>query len=129
MSQAQILESLAANGAEALAIAMFSFSAKDSRPLQAFSVRKTPKAHGQTKVIEGNFKEGDTVVVLDDVVTRGESTLAAIEAVVKAGGKVAFVAVVVDRQAGGREKIEGSGYRVVSIFKGVELLRTPGKGT
>src|SRR6059058_4694564 len=48
----------------AIAIAMFSFSQHDPTPLRAFSVRKTPKGHGQTKLIEGNFKAGDNVVVL-----------------------------------------------------------------
>jgi len=106
----------------ALAVAMFSFFANDAKPLQTFSVRKTPKAHGQTKLIEGNFKEGDTVVVLDDVVTRGESTITAINTVLKEGGKIPFVAVLVDRQEGGREKIEAMGYRVVSLFHRGELL-------
>src|SRR5688572_3965478 len=55
----------------ALAIGMFSQFARDKKVLDVFSVRKTPKAHGQTKLIEGNFKKGQTVVVLDDVVTRG----------------------------------------------------------
>ena len=64
----------------ALAIAMLSYSQNDSPPLRAFSVRKTPKAHGQTKLIEGNFHKGDTVVVVDDVVTRGDSTIAALNA-------------------------------------------------
>jgi len=106
----------------ALAVAMFSLFADDAKPLQTFSVRKTPKAHGQTKLIEGNFKEGDTVVVLDDVVTRGESTITAINTVLKEGGKIPFVAVLVDRQEGGREKIEAMGYRVVSLFHRGELL-------
>src|SRR5262249_55581817 len=112
----------------ALAIAMHSFSAGDSRLLQAFSVRKTPKAHGQTKLIEGNFKKGDTVVVLDDVVTRGESTIAAISAVVKEGGRVAFVAVLVDREEGGRDKIEAMGYSVAAVFHRGEVIGKPGDG-
>ena len=110
----------------ALSVAMFSFFAKDAKPLQTFSVRKTPKAHGQTRLIEGNFKKGDTVVVLDDVVTRGESTITAINTLLKEGGKVAFVTVLVDRQEGGREKIEAMGYPVVSLFNRTELLGEPG---
>jgi orotate phosphoribosyltransferase len=106
----------------ALAIAMFSFSANDTRPLAAFSVRKTPKAHGQTKLIEGNFKSGDTVVVLDDVITRGESTITAINALLKEGAKIAFVAVLVDRLEGGRQKIEAMGYPVLSLFDRRDLL-------
>ena len=91
--------------------------------MRVFSVRKTAKAYGQTKLIEGTFRKGDAVVVLDDVVTRGESTIAAINAVEKEGGTVAFVAVLVDRQEGGREKIEALGHRVVSLFARSELLQ------
>jgi len=110
-----------------LAVAMFSFSAKDEAPLQVFSVRKAPKGHGQTKLIEGNFRKGDSVVVFDDVVTSGESTIAAINAVVKEGGTVAFVAVLVDRQEGGRERIESLGHSVLSLFKRDELLAAPAR--
>lgn len=106
----------------ALAIGMYSYFAKDATPLQVFSVRKSAKAHGQTKLVEGNFKRGDSVVVIDDVVTRGESTLAAISAVEQEGGRVAFVAVLVDRQEGGRAKIEAAGHRVVALFNKSDLL-------
>ena len=108
----------------AVAIGMYSFFVKDAPPLRTFIVRKTPKSHGQAKLIEGNFKRGDTVVVIDDVVTRGDSTISAINAVEKEGGKVAFVAVLVDRQEGGRQKIENLGHRVVSAFERDELIRT-----
>ena len=106
----------------ALAVGMYSHWAKDAAPLQVFSVRKSPKAHGQTKLIEGNFKTGHSVVVIDDVVTKGESTIAAIHAVEKEGGTVAFVATLVDRQEGGREKIEALGHPVVSLFTRDDLL-------
>lgn len=108
----------------ALAIGMYSVTPKVSPRLQTFIVRKTPKAHGQTKLIEGNFKSGDMVVVLDDVVTRGDSTISAIKAVEKEGGKVAFVAVLVDRQQGGREKIEALGYPVISAFERDEIIKS-----
>jgi orotate phosphoribosyltransferase len=61
-------------------------------------------------------------VVIDDVITRGESTITAINAVLNEGGKVAFVAALVDRQEGGRDKIEGMGYLVVSLFKRDDIL-------
>ena len=105
----------------ALAIGMTSWMESSPKLLQVFSVRKAPKAHGQTKLIEGNFSPGDTVVVLDDVVTRGDSTLKAIESIEQAGGKVAFVAVLVDREEGGSEKIRSLGHKVLSVFKRVEL--------
>ena len=107
----------------ALATAMASVSAGGGDPVQCFTVRKTPKAHGQTKLIEGNFKSGDTVVVIEDVVTRGESAISAIKAVVNDGGKVAFVAVLVDRQEGGRDKIQAMGYPVVGLFTQQDILK------
>ncbi len=106
----------------ALAVAMVSHWAKDPAPLQAFVVRKQPKGHGQTKQVEGNFQAGDTVVVIDDVITTGESTIKAITAVREAGGTVAFAAVLVDRQGTGRANIEAAGVAVVSAFTKDELL-------
>lgn len=107
----------------ALAIAMHSFRENPQEPLRAFVVRKAAKGHGQGKLIEGNFKPGDAVVVLDDVITTGESTLKAIDAVEAAGGKLAFVAVLVDRQEGGRKNIEARGHHVISAFLRDELLQ------
>src|SRR5436190_6766417 len=105
-----------------LAVGMFSHWVNDAPPLQVFSVRKAPKGHGQTRLIEGNFRKGDTVVVLDDVITSGDSTIAAINAVAKEGGTVAFVAVLVDRQEGGRKKIEAMGHPVIALFTKKDLL-------
>jgi orotate phosphoribosyltransferase len=84
--------------------------------IKTFSVRKSAKKHGRHKLIEGNFSEGDSVVVVDDVITTGGSTLQAIDAIETAGGKIAFVIVLVDRQEGGSEQIEKRGYQVVPIF-------------
>lgn len=108
----------------ALAAGIFSHFAKDTPPLQVFTVRKTPKAHGQTKLIEGNFKAGDSVVVIDDVITKGDSTIAALTAVEKEGGKVAFVVALVDRQEGGRARIESLGHPVASVFTKTDLLQS-----
>jgi orotate phosphoribosyltransferase len=59
---------------------------------------------------------------VDDVVTRGDSTIAALNAVANEGGKAAFVVVLVDREEGGRQKIEATGCPVFSVFKRDELL-------
>ncbi|MGD0815966.1 MAG: orotate phosphoribosyltransferase [Verrucomicrobiota bacterium] len=106
----------------ALATGMISGWAGDAEVLRMFCVRKAPKCHGQTKLIEGNFKAGDTVAVVDDVVTSGNSTITAINAVVNEGGRVAFAAVLVDRQEGGREKIASMGIPLLSLFQRDELL-------
>jgi len=106
----------------ALSVAMTSSLCGDEPPIQAFTVRKEPKGHGRGRRIEGNFKPGEPVVVVDDVITTGDSTLKAIQAVEDEGGKVAFVAVLVDRQEGGRQNIESKGYPVVAAFTRESLL-------
>jgi orotate phosphoribosyltransferase len=105
----------------ALAISLASLDDRPDRRLQAFSVRKTPKEHGRTRLIEGNFKQGDHVVVVDDVITTGGPTLKAIHAVRENGGHVGFVVVLVDREEGGREAIEREGVTVHSLFRKSDL--------
>lgn len=111
-------------GADPIAIAagVTSWTRNPEHPWQVFIVRKEPKAHGRTKLIEGNFRPGMKVVVIDDVVTRGDSTIKAVRAVEEAGGEVAFVAVFVDREQGGCEKIRELGYSVFPLFKRSELM-------
>lgn len=92
--------------------------------LQTFTVRKSAKSHGRQKLIEGNFSKGDSVVIIDDVITTGGSTLQAIDAVEAAGGKVAFVIVLVDREEGGRQNIEQRGHTVISIFTRADIIGT-----
>lgn len=105
-----------------LATAMTSSMAGDATPLRCFVVRKEPKGHGRGRRIEGNFQPGDTVVVVDDVITTGDSTLKAIAAVEEEGAKVAFVVVLVDREEGGRANIEGKGYPVAALFTKTQLI-------
>ena len=90
--------------------------------LRVFSVRKSAKEHGRLKRIEGNFSPGDSVVVVDDVITTGGSTIQAIDAIEEAGGRIAFVIALVDRQEGGRENIEKRGHKVVPIFTRADLI-------
>lgn len=105
-----------------LAVAMSSSMAGDNPPVQAFVVRKEPKGHGRGKRIEGNFLPDQPVVVVDDVITTGGSTLKAIEAIEEEGGKVAFALILVDRNEGGREAIESAGYPVVAAFSRADLV-------
>lgn len=106
----------------ALAVGMTSARLHPAEALQVFTVRKEPKGHGRGKQIEGNFAAGHTVVVVDDVITTGGSTLKAIEAIEREGGKVAFALVLVDRQEGGREAIEARGVPVRALFTRQDLL-------
>src|SRR5437764_2281554 len=92
--------------------------------LRVFSVRKSAKEHGRLKRIEGNFSPGDSVVVVDDVITTGGSTIQAIDAIEEAGGRIAFVIALVDREEGGRGAIERLGHLVVPIFTRSDLVKT-----
>ena len=109
-------------GADPISLVVGMASSEHEKALQVFTVRKEPKGHGRGKQIEGNFKEGDRVVVVDDVITTGGSTLKAIEAIRAAGGEVGFCLVLVDREEGGRPAIEADGVPVVSIFTRSELI-------
>lgn len=105
-----------------LAVGMTSARLHPDEALQVFTVRKEPKGHGRGKQIEGNFKDGDTVIVVDDVITTGGSTIKAIDAIEREGGKVAFALVLVDRSEGGREAIEARGIPVLSLYTRKTLL-------
>jgi orotate phosphoribosyltransferase len=108
----------------ALSIGISSHLENPSSELQTFVVRKSPKAHGRHKLIEGNFSADDSVVIVEDVITTGGSILKAVAAVEAAGGRVAFVLALVDRQEGGREAIEQRGYLFVPIFTRADLIGT-----
>lgn len=105
-----------------LAIGMASARHHPEEALQVFTVRKEPKGHGAGKQIEGNFAAGQNVVVVDDVITTGGSTLKAIDAIEREGGHVKFAIVLVDREEGGREAIEARGIHVVPLFTRSSLL-------
>lgn len=105
-----------------LAVGMTSALTGSASPIQVFTVRKEPKDHGRGRRIEGNFKSGDTVLVVDDVITTGGSTLQAIDAIEAEGGKVAAALVLVDREEGGRQAIEARGIPVYALFTRSSLL-------
>ena len=105
-----------------LAVGMTSAMENPDEMIQVFNIRKEPKGHGRGKQIEGNFNEGDSVIVVDDVITTGGSTLQAIDAIERAGGIVKFALVLVDREEGGRAAIESRGVPVVSLFSRSTLL-------
>jgi orotate phosphoribosyltransferase len=79
-------------------------------------VRKEPKKHGTQKWIEGDLENVKDVIVIDDVITTGGSTITAIERMRESGLNVVCAAVIIDREEGGRENIEKEGIRVVSLF-------------
>ena len=88
----------------------------------AFTVRKEPKVHGTGKLIEGPFRSGDRVVVIEDTITTGGSAKKAIDAVRAAGGNVIGVLALVDREEGGREALEAEGVVVISLALASEIV-------
>lgn len=113
-------------GADPVAYAIARASADEPPAVDAFSVRKTAKEYGTGRRIEGNFTTERTVVVVEDVITSGASALHAIEAILEAGGQVAGVLAVVDRQEGGKEMLEAGGYQVVALTTATRLGLEPG---
>ena len=98
-------------GADPLATAVSVAGFLAGQPLHAFIVRKEPKGHGTGQWLEGtgNLRPGMPVVVLEDVITTGGSTLRAIERTREADLRVVHVVALVDREEqGGREAVEAS---------------------
>ena len=96
----------------------------EGHPLDAFIIRKEPKEHGTAAWIEGmaNLSEGQPVVLLEDVITTGGSTLRSIQRAVEAKLTVLGVCVLLDRNEGGKEAIESNGVPCISLFKRSDLL-------
>lgn len=88
----------------------------DWRDLLGFFVRKEEKRHGLGKRIEGAFREGQTVALVEDTMTTGGSTLQALDAVAAAGGKPVRALCLVDRGEGAREAFAERGIALESVF-------------
>jgi len=109
-------------GADPISYAISYASAQSSQPLRAFTVRKEVKDHGTGRLLEGPFRRGDRVAVIEDVITTGGSALRAIEAVRAADGIVAGVLALVDREEGGRQTIEEAGVPVVALVTAGQIM-------
>ncbi len=97
-------------GADPVSTAMLHAAARRGRHLDAFVVRKSEKAHGLQRRIEGPDVTGRRVLAVEDTSTTGGSVLTAVEALRDAGAEVVAVAVIVDRGAGDRVKDAGLDY-------------------
>jgi orotate phosphoribosyltransferase len=97
-------------------VVLSAFNRQDN--LVGFLIRKEPKGHGTNRWVEGgkNLRKGMNVMILEDVVTTGGSSLKAIEATEKEGYHVIGIVAILDRLNGGKEAIESNGYIFKSIF-------------
>ena len=84
-------------------------------------VRKEAKSYGTSKRIEGYLKEGDRVVVVEDVITTGGQSIASAKALQEAGAEVKKVVCVIDREEGARANIETAGYAFEPLFTKTDL--------
>jgi len=103
-------------GADPITAAVVTMSAVRGTPLLGFMVRKEPKGHGTNQYIEGPVQPGQRVVIVEDVVTTGGSSLQAIERVEAFGLKVARVIAIIDRMEGGAQAFAQRGYRLSSLL-------------
>lgn len=111
-------------GADPIAVATSFASELHKQPIKAFSIRKNQKEHGIIKWVEGDMNPGDRVVILEDVVTTGGSTIKAIERARVEGLDVVKVVTLIDRQEGGLENIREYVKDVSSIISRDELMET-----
>jgi orotate phosphoribosyltransferase len=106
-------------GADPVATAMMHAAAAGGRILDAFVVRKTEKAHGLQRRIEGPDVAGRRVLAVEDTSTTGASVLTAVDVLRAAGADVAGVAVIVDR--GARAQVTGRGLPYRAAFELADL--------
>lgn len=84
--------------------------------------RKEVKEYGTKKKIEGVFKEGDTALIVDDLITNGASKFETIEPFEASGLKIRDFIILVDREQGGKRLLEEKGYQMHSVLGINELL-------
>ena len=109
-------------GADPISYAIARQSWEEGRPVDGFSVRKDAKEYGTRRRIEGGLPADARVVVIEDAMTTGRSTLKAIRAVEEHGARVLAVLALVDREEGAGERITAEGYAVTTVFPASELL-------
>jgi orotate phosphoribosyltransferase len=103
-------------GADPITAAILTLAGINNISLRGVMVRKEPKGHGLGKHVEGPFREGERLVIVEDVVTTGGSSLKAIEHCEAVGLKVDRVLAIIDRMEGGREAFAERGYELTTLF-------------
>jgi orotate phosphoribosyltransferase len=103
-------------GADPITGAVVTLAGTRNLPLRGFMVRKQAKEHGMQKYLEGPVQPGDQVVIVEDVVTTGGSSLLAIQRCEEFGLSVDAVIAIIDRLEGGRQAFESAGYKFQSLL-------------
>jgi orotate phosphoribosyltransferase len=109
-------------GSDPLVAGLMTYAAEKGRLLEGFLVRRTSKDHGLRGQVEGNLAGHKRVIILDDVITSGESALIAAEAAESYKAEIARILAVVDREQGASQIFQQKGYLFTSLFSIGELL-------
>ena len=112
-------------GADPISAAVITVAAYQDRLLRGFIVRKETKQHGQGRMVEGPVEPGERVVIVEDVVTTGGSSLRAIEHVEAFGLHVDGVIAIIDRLEGGAEAFAERGYKLRTLLTVADFGITP----
>jgi orotate phosphoribosyltransferase len=115
-------------GADPITAAVVTMAGVAGLPLKGFMVRKEPKGHGLQRFIEGPVEPGQRVVIVEDVVTTGGSSLLAIDRAVEFGLVVERLVTVIDRLAGGREALAARGIPLEALVTIRDLGIDPDAG-
>lgn len=112
-------------GADPIIAGITYLSFLKNKPLYGFIIRKEPKKHGLSKLIEGdkNLKDVKNVAIVEDVVTTGESSFKAFNAAKDAGFNVVGILAILDRNEGAEEFFKEKNIKFISIFKKEDVLR------
>ena len=116
-------------GADPITAAVITVAAYENVPMKGFMVRKQSKGHGTDRFVEGQIEADDHVIIVEDVVTTGGSSLEAIERVEAIGAVVDGVIAIIDRQEGGAEAFQSRGYSLRSLFTIRDFVTTAGVPT
>lgn len=103
-------------GADPITAAILTIAGMRDKPLRGVMVRKEPKGHGKGQQVEGPYESGEELVIVEDVVTTGGSSLKAIELCEAEGLKVKRVLAIIDRLEGGQEAFAAKGYELTTLF-------------
>ncbi len=103
-------------GADPITAAVVTMAGVRGQELKGVLVRKEPKTHGTEQFVEGPVSPGDEIVIVEDVVTTGGSSLLAIDRVEAFGLKVKRVVAIIDRMEGGAEAFAARGYEFSSLL-------------
>ncbi len=92
------------------------------RAIDGFVVRKEKKGHGTDQKIDGNFRDNATVILIEDVTTKGGSVMQAVRAVRERGATVTKIICIVDRLEGAAQNLAREGIALVAVFTTRDLL-------